>query len=362
MLETIREFALERLDASGEEDALRRRAVPEPASRSPTAPARAASSTSAPWNFDLVAPEIDNVRAVLDWAARPRSVARPRARRRARVVLGRARPGGGRDVARAAARAARRTPIPTCARTALLRSCRLTRHLRRRPTVAEPCYRESLELFTACGDEDRGGATSGSGSRANMLMRGEADAAWPLLEAALEEFRARDMPLGEGQVLGVPRREGAPGGRPRALLRTVPRERRDRARGSVGRGGSWASSAAPPGLERELAAGSMPPRSSRRGRSQLAVEIGDRQHIVFAGAELAVIAAARGDGVRAGLLWGAVEAEAAHGRVGQWERERPEFEELVLRRRRSRVRATPAPRAACSRSPRRPASSPSPAG
>ena len=62
----------------------------------------------------------------------------------------------------------------------------------------------------------------------------------------------------------------------------------------------------------------------------LAVGIGDRQHIVFAGGVLAVIAAARGDSGRAGLIWGAVEAEAASGRVGQWERDRLEFEELVL--------------------------------
>jgi hypothetical protein len=62
----------------------------------------------------------------------------------------------------------------------------------------------------------------------------------------------------------------------------------------------------------------------------LAVGIGDRQHTVFAGALLAAIAAARGDSDRAGLIWGAVEAEAAGGRVGQWERDRQEFEELVL--------------------------------
>ena len=53
------------------------------------------------------------------------------------------------------------------------------------------------------------------------------------------------------------------------------------------------------------------------------------QNCVFSCGQLAVMAAERGDGERAGLLWGAVDAEAASGRVGQWERERPEFEAIV---------------------------------
>lgn len=52
--------------------------------------------------------------------------------------------------------------------------------------------------------------------------------------------------------------------------------------------------------------------------------------LVFSGAELSVIAAARGDAARAGSLWGSVEAEARLGRVGQWEREREGLEALVL--------------------------------
>ena len=68
MLETIREFARERLDASGEEDALRRLQADrllELADRAGHARDRRRPRR---WNFDLVAPEIDNVRAVLEWA------------------------------------------------------------------------------------------------------------------------------------------------------------------------------------------------------------------------------------------------------------------------------------------------------
>ena len=53
--------------------------------------------------------------------------------------------------------------------------------------------------------------------------------------------------------------------------------------------------------------------------------------LVFAAAELAIIAAERGDAERAGLLWGAIEARRALGASGQWERERAELEALVLR-------------------------------
>jgi hypothetical protein len=52
---------------------------------------------------------------------------------------------------------------------------------------------------------------------------------------------------------------------------------------------------------------------------------------VFTAAELAVIAAERGDAERAGRLWGAVESEVSSGPVGgPWERRHEELERLVL--------------------------------
>ncbi len=69
MLETIRAFARERLEEAGEEDTVRRRqwdGLIELAARAGT---RAVVNEVQPWDLDLVAPEIDNVLAVLDWAA-----------------------------------------------------------------------------------------------------------------------------------------------------------------------------------------------------------------------------------------------------------------------------------------------------
>jgi hypothetical protein len=52
---------------------------------------------------------------------------------------------------------------------------------------------------------------------------------------------------------------------------------------------------------------------------------------VHTAAELAVIAAERGDAEQAGRLWGAIESEQASRPVARWENHREELEALVLR-------------------------------
>ena len=68
MLETIREFARERLEASGEESGLRRLQTDWLIELADRAGTRATVGVPGTWNVDLVAPELDNVRAVLEWA------------------------------------------------------------------------------------------------------------------------------------------------------------------------------------------------------------------------------------------------------------------------------------------------------
>jgi predicted ATPase len=63
---------------------------------------------------------------------------------------------------------------------------------------------------------------------------------------------------------------------------------------------------------------------------RLAQEIGDRQMRVYLLALLARIAAIEGSAERAGVIWGAVEAEEERAPVGQWEAERAEYAEPVL--------------------------------
>jgi hypothetical protein len=80
--------------------------------------------------------------------------------------------------------------------------------------------------------------------------------------------------------------------------------------------------------------------AERLGRESLDLmhQVGDRQNIVYGLGMLARSASARGDVRRAGVLWGAIEAEEARGPVGAWEQEReahaasvvdgsPEFEQ-----------------------------------
>jgi hypothetical protein len=63
----------------------------------------------------------------------------------------------------------------------------------------------------------------------------------------------------------------------------------------------------------------------------LARAIGDRRATVYGLATLAWIAVEGGSARRAGTLWGAIEAEAARGPIGQWEEDgRGEFEPRVL--------------------------------
>jgi hypothetical protein len=60
-------------------------------------------------------------------------------------------------------------------------------------------------------------------------------------------------------------------------------------------------------------------------------EIGSRQWMLFSLATLAWATAQTGDAERAGRLWGAIEAEAERGRIGQWEEgERDEYAAHLL--------------------------------
>jgi len=73
--------------------------------------------------------------------------------------------------------------------------------------------------------------------------------------------------------------------------------------------------------------------AAESGRTGLVVanDLGDRQLIVYALSLLAWAAAASRDPGRAGRLWGAIEGEVARrGPVGQWEDERADYEPHVL--------------------------------
>ena len=137
MLETIREFAAEQLEASGEADELRSRHALYFLERAETGPV----GLDPGWEERLrpMRPELDNLRAAIDWATGAGARARAAARGRARDAVGRDRPGRGGAPHRSAPRASARRPSPACAvqlssRSAVAQTPRATTTVRRLPT------------------------------------------------------------------------------------------------------------------------------------------------------------------------------------------------------------------------------------
>ncbi len=324
MLETIREFAHERLDASDDEDLLRRAQADELLRLAERAGTRGIVDFG-PWNFDLVAPEVNNVRAVLEWALEhdpERGLELAAALESYWVV---------RDPFEGASwlerLLARATEADSELRAGGLLALAGSLDIVGRAEEASPCYRESLRLFTACGAETHA-ANLRFRVAANMVMRGEADAAQPLLDEALRDFRQLGLTLGEGQVLYFHAQRAAATG-DHAIACDLYRESASIAHEA---GWSWwelGSLANAADAERER--GNLEAADDLAFRSlELAVQVGDRQGAVYAGAILAGVAALQGDAARAGLLWGAVESEAASGPIGQWEAEQDVWESVVL--------------------------------
>jgi tetratricopeptide (TPR) repeat protein len=94
----------------------------------------------------------------------------------------------------------------------------------------------------------------------------------------------------------------------------------------------WEANALNNGAEIALGLGDVPGGRERASTGlALAQSIGDRQGTVYGLALLAWAAADAGNPERAGRLWGAVEAEAARGPIGQWESESADYAGRVMR-------------------------------
>ena len=327
MLETIRAFARERLEEAGEEDAVRRRQWDGLIDLAARAGTRAVVNEVQPWDFDLVAPEIDNILAVLDWAVSHdpgRGLQLTTSLESYWVV---------RDPLAGIAWFERLLAICPDAephlRAQALRALGGSLDMSGQSDRAAPCYRESLELLAATRSDAHELAHTRFRVAANMVMRGEEAAAWPLLEEALAESRLLGSRFGEGQAMAFLAQKAYAEG-DLELACDLALESADIARAA---GWTWweagqlLSAAA---FERER--GRLDEAEVHAQRSfELALALGGRQNILFAAAELAVIAAGRGDAGRAGRIWGALETEAGTGPVGAWEREVAGLEQLVLR-------------------------------
>jgi predicted ATPase len=340
MLETIGEFASERLAESGREDDLRRRHAEFFLSLAKSANLDT-DTIDLGQRFEVVLPEQDNLRAAIDWAAESGDFVlalrimfaldsfwvannpQEGARRLAYLV-----------------EAAGKLPLDVHARA--LRSLGgfifITGDFERGNELQE----QSLEEFRELGDE-LGVAHVLHRLAVYAAHTGDHARARALTDESLELHRRQGSPSGEAMALGV-------------FADLAHKEQRDEEALQLSL--QSADLAAEVGFtwwqihylyfacEMCVNLG-RPQEAERWGREGLghALRIGDRQLTVYLLALLSVSAAAQAEPERAGVLWGALEREEERGPVGQWEGERDaywsrvqpgDFEQFELGRSRGR--------------------------
>ena len=325
MLETIREFALERLHESGEEHELRRRhaefflALAESANLS-------AEATDLGQRPELVLPEQDNLRAALDWGAEAGEI---ELGLRLAIALEQfwaaAAPYEG--ARRVQAFLDRTVDLPELVRARAIRVLGGTVYMTGDFDRGAELTRQSLDLFRSLGDEPM---------VAELLVR----------EAIHLHYRSRDVAGARALIdesRDINRRVGSQSTEAMTLglLGEIAwgEGRSDDALGLVGRSSEaaaevgftwWQMHQLYRACEWLLELGRIDEAEAyaRKGL-RLSTAIHDRQLTIYLLALLAATAAAHGEAERAGILWGALEREAARSPVGQWEAERDDYRSRV---------------------------------
>jgi predicted ATPase/class 3 adenylate cyclase len=313
MLETIGEYARERLDDSGEADGLRRRHaayfldVAEAANLSMEAVGRG------PQRHEQVVPEQHNLRAAIDWA----TSADPELGLRLAIALENfwvtndPREGA----RRFEALLERAADVPIELRARALRdyggSAQMSGDLER----AEHAYEESGRLFREAGDES-GSATIVFRLGVSAIWRGEHRDAKRMHEESLETFRRIGDRIGELQVLGNLGAIEVEHGDPERGRELIERS------AEMGREVGWAWWEATQFANLgEVALTSGHVVEGRRFAQQsleLALRMGDREMMTYALAQLTWAAADRGDVEAASALWSAIEREEATRAMPRW--------------------------------------------
>jgi predicted ATPase len=324
MLETIREFAAERLEAAGEAEELLHRLAVHLLELGESA--RLTAESEPPDRPELVRPELDNFRRAIDWAIGhdPELAFRLAVSLELFWALNDAIDGA--RVLRAVFETG--ATIPPQLRARALRVLGEIVWTAGDFEAGERIQEESLAAFEELGDE-RAVAVVRHRLSVGALVENDLVRARALLEASLETCQRLPDPKLEGDALrvlaAVERREGKP---ERALeLYDQSIEQLERI------GHTWVLThvlGASAELLHELGETARADERAREGL-RLSYELVDRQSIVYAMATLARFATATAQLERAGRIWGALEAEVERAPVGYWEADRDELARQVVR-------------------------------
>jgi predicted ATPase len=320
MLETIREYASERLDRAGETDELTRRHAEFFSTLA--ADSRLSAETEYGRRHDLALPELDNLRAAIDRAAAAGNLEFALTMavslenlwvtvdpfegiRRFDTLMG-----AGSDT------------IPPLLRARALRCLSGCSELAGEAERSRSAIEASLALFREVGDE-RDIAVLLHRLGTNALNIGRPELARAPLEESLSIFRRVGSKRGVAQAIGslgyLAREEGD-------LDRAI--QLLDESREMVADSGFiwWEVAMLQAIADCTLQMGRIEETAAPATRAlSLAAQVTDRQSAVFGLAHLACVAAERGDITRAGRLWGAIESEEQRKPIGAWESERDEY-------------------------------------
>jgi predicted ATPase/DNA-binding SARP family transcriptional activator len=327
MLETIREYAAERLEESPEVEDVRRRhaefflAVAESANLNP------GKLASGGQHLGIAIAEQDNARAALTWTLMSRSIELGFRLAIALDMFWTAHdPREGMRWFGALLASPEAETVAPELRAHAFRGFGASSDIAGDVEAAEQLYEQGLALFLQLGDES-GRAVLLHRLGHMALRRGELKRARELVEASHEIHTRRGDRWGLTQTVGT--------------LGAIARDSGDAARAfeligqsaAIARevGVLWWES----GMLAELACLSLNAgrvdESEMRARESLALaeQLGDRAGCVFGVGLGATVAAERGQLERAGRLWGAIEDEDAGAPLGGWRRHRQTCEALI---------------------------------